>query len=120
MQTIYSFKDLIVWQRSMELAREIYLLCKFIPKDEQYCLIAQMRRSAISIPSNIAEGYQRRSRFDYGRFLKISDGSCSELETQLLLTKDIYPQVSIGKAQCLLTEVQKMLYSMISKLSQEK
>lgn len=116
MPTIQSFKDLIVWQRSMELAKEVYLLSKLLPREEQFGLIAQMRRCVISIPSNIAEGYQRRSRLDYSRFLKISDGSCSELETQLLLAKVIYPQVSIETSQKLLTEVQKMLYSMISKL----
>ncbi|MBI2475427.1 four helix bundle protein [Candidatus Uhrbacteria bacterium] len=117
MHDIHSFKDLIVWQRSMELAKQVYVLCRSLPKEEQFGLIAQMRRCAVSIPSNIAEGYQRRSRLDYGRFLKIADGSCSELETQLLLSKSIYPQIVIEKASSDLTEVQKMLYCMITKLS---
>ena len=80
---IRTFRDLIAWQRSMELARQIYLLTRAMPQDERFGLTAQMRRAAVSIPSNIAEGYARQSRIDYLRFLRTARGSLAELQTQL-------------------------------------
>lgn len=79
-----------------------------------------MRRSAVSIPSNIAEGRQRSSRKDFVQFLRIAQGSCVELETQLLITKDIYPEIKQGKIEESITEIQKMLSSMIGKLLDKK
>lgn len=78
---IKSYKDLIVWQKSIDLAVEIFELTKKYPKEEMFGLAAQMRRAAFSIPSNIAEGYSRNTRLDYGYFLRISYASASELET---------------------------------------
>ena len=78
-----TYKNLIVWQKSMKLIVEIYRLVKFLPHSETYALSDQMRRAVISIPSNIAEGYGRNSNREYSRFLRIALGSCFELETQL-------------------------------------
>lgn len=83
----YSHKKLIVWQRGMELADHIYTLTDSFPVRETYTLVDQMRRAAISIPSNIAEGRTRGSDRDFIHFLLISRGSCSELDTQLLLSE---------------------------------
>jgi four helix bundle protein len=78
-----SYKDLIVWQRAMELVVEIYKLTDKFPKEEIYGIISQMRRCAISIPSNIAEGRRRDGKKDFRRFLIIAYGSGAELETQI-------------------------------------
>jgi len=114
---IVSFKDLIVWQRSMDLTREIYLVTEKLPQKEVFGLQSQMRRCAVSIPSNIAEGKKRKTRKDFLQFLHIADGSAAELETQLLLAESIYTNLDCGKAKHLLEEVQKMLAVMIRKLS---
>ncbi len=113
-----NYKELIVWQRAMELVAASYEITRMLPKSEQYALADQMRRSAVSIPSNIAEGYGRNSTKDYARFLSISRGSRYELETQLLLcvqlgyveNKDIQKVIDLGE------EVGKMLNVIISKL----
>ncbi|MCK5027197.1 MAG: four helix bundle protein [Candidatus Pacebacteria bacterium] len=112
---IESFKDLIVWQRSMELVKEIYKETAKLPKAEIYGLVSQMRRCAISIPSNIAEGKKRGTRKDYVHFLRIANGSASELETQIIITKDIY-KLHQSTALVKIEEVQKMLNAMIKKL----
>ena len=85
---INSYRDLNVWQKSMELARVVYGLVKFLPKEELYALSDQMRRAVVSIPSNIAEGYYRNSTRDYIRFLSMAKGSLGEIETQLLLCEN--------------------------------
>jgi four helix bundle protein len=82
-------KDLDVWKESMALAKQIYLLTAKFPKEETYGLISQIRRSAVSIPSNIAEGAARNSTKEFIQFLYVSLGSLAELETQLLLSKEI-------------------------------
>lgn len=82
-------KDLDVWKESMKLVMEVYKLTKIFPKDEIYTLVSQIRRSAISIPSNIAEGAARNSQKEFIQFLYIALGSLAELETQLLLAKDL-------------------------------
>lgn len=83
-----SFKELIVWQKSMELARIVYKVSIHFPKEEQYGLTSQLRRCAISIPSNISEGYARKSRKEYLQFYAIAYGSVSELQTQIILAHD--------------------------------
>ncbi len=80
-------KELDIWKESMDLVEEIYKMIKPFPKDELYGLSSQMKRSAISIPSNIAEGAARNSRKEYIRFLHIALGSLSELETQVIISK---------------------------------
>ena len=86
---INSYRDLNVWQRGMDLAEQVYRITKKLPNAEIYGLISQMRRAVVSIPSNIAEGYARKSSNAYRHFLLIALGSNSELETQLILCKRI-------------------------------
>lgn len=115
---VNSFRDLIVWQKSFLLAKEIYNSTSQFPKHEQYGLTSQIRRCAVSIPSNIAEGYTRRYRREYSQFLKIAAGSGAELETQLLLARDIkyLHEDDYQKISNLLTEVMKMLSTIIRTL----
>ena len=112
-------KDLIVWQKSMDLLVEIYRLVKKLPREETYALSDQMRRAAVSIPSNIAEGRARSSEKDYIRFLFIARGSRAELETQLLacLRLNYFDESDVGTALNLSSEISSMLNSMIYKLS---
>lgn len=79
-----SYRELFVWQKAMELVVETYKLTSSMPADERFGLISQMRRAAVSIPSNIAEGYGRRRRGEYLQFLGVANGSLAELETQLI------------------------------------
>ena len=112
---VNNYKDLVVWQKSMELVTDVYELIKLLPKEEIYALSSQMRRSAISIPSNIAEGNQRTTSKDYAKFLSIARGSAAELETQLLICKRLNylseSQIALSLDLCL--EIQKMLFSLI-------
>jgi four helix bundle protein len=85
----HSFKDLTVWQKAHQLVLRIYRGTKTFPKTEIYGLTQQMRKAAVSIPSNIAEGYGRQHRTEYKQFLSISYGSLCELETQYLLSVDV-------------------------------
>lgn len=82
-----SFKDLVVWQRAIELAVSIYALTSKFPDAERFGLTSQMRRAAVSVGSNIAEGYGRSTKGEYVQFLGHSRGSCSEIETQLVIAK---------------------------------
>ena len=84
-----SYKDLAAYQKAYELSLHIYRVTRTYPKEEIYGLVSQMRRSAVSIPCNIAEGYRRGHRKEYIQFLYISLGSCSELETLLSLSRDL-------------------------------
>ena len=117
---IQSFKQLIVWQRSIELVKEIYKVSREFPKYELYGLVSQMRRAAVSIPSNIAEGRKRKTRKDFLHFLRMSDGSAAEVETLIIITKDLYPNIDFLRAESLLEEIQKMLITMIKKLEGSK
>src|SRR3989344_5175961 len=116
--TISSYRQLIGWQKSVALATHIYSLTRNFPQEECYGLLSQMRRAAVSIPSNIAEGRSRNSRKDFIQFLHIALGSVAELETQLELSKNL----SFGKkpyynqVESLLGEVRKMLIKMISSI----
>lgn len=87
---IESYRDLEVWQRGMELAEATYQFCELLPHQEMYGLRAQLQRSAVSIPSNLAEGHARSSTRDYLRFVSIALGSLAELETQLVLAGRIH------------------------------
>jgi len=113
---IKSFKQLTVWQRAIELVKEIYLVTEKFPKSELYGLVSQMRRAAVAIPSNIAEGKKRKTKKNFIQFLRIADGSAAELETQIIIARDLYPDIDFAKAESLLEEVQKMLITMIKKL----
>jgi four helix bundle protein len=87
--SVQSYKDLEVWQKSVSLVTAIYELTKAFPRDELYTLVSQIRRAAISIPSNIAEGRGKRSTRDFIRFLSIAYGSAAELETQLIISSNL-------------------------------
>jgi len=116
---IKSHKDLIVWQKSIELVLSIYQLTKDFPKEEVYGLTSQIRRSAISIPSNIAEGRSRGTRKDFTQFLRIAFGSGAELETQLLIARKLSfgPEIDYNKVGDDLNEIMRMLNAMIHKLN---
>ena len=116
---IKSYKDLIVWQKAMDLAEEIYLLTKVFPREEIYSLTNQIRRAAISIPSNIAEGHARKSISEYRQFLSIAQGSLAEVETQLLLAirLNYQSEKQCKKATLLREEISKMLASLQKKLT---
>jgi four helix bundle protein len=115
---INSYKDLIVWQRSMELVVEIYKITEKFPKSELYGIVSQMRRSAVSIPSNIAEGRKRSTRKDFRQFLIIAYASASEIETQVEISKrlNFINIAEYKKTDSLLLEVMKMLGKMLSSL----
>lgn len=115
---IKSYKDLTVWQKAYKLSLLVYKLTKGFPKEELYALVSQMRRAAISIPSNIAEGYCRQRKLEYIQFLQIAFASGAELETQLLISKDLgyLTEGEFEKANNLLQEVMKMLNSLISRI----
>lgn len=115
----HSYTDLIVWQKAMDLVVVIYELTEQFPKEEIYGLTSQMRRSAVSIPSNIAEGRRRGTRQDYLNFLRIAYSSGSELETQVLIVKRLPKTKNIDSAavDSLLCEVMRMLNVMIRKLN---
>ena len=108
---IENHKDLVVWQKSMDLVDMIYRLIKKLPGDERYSLCDQMRRSAVSIPSNIAEGKSRNSIKEYKQFVGIAKGSAAELETQLLICERIgyLEKEELSEVMGLLDEVSKML-----------
>lgn len=112
---ITSFRELTVWQKSFNLAIDIYELASLLPKSEQYGLISQITRCAVSIPSNIAEGQQRHGIKEYRQFIGISQGSAAELKTQLLIIERVYG-LDIQKQLGIILEIQKMLYSLSKKL----
>jgi four helix bundle protein len=111
------YKELIVWQKSFELTKKIYQLTSKIHKEEQFGLISQMRRCSVSIPSNIAEGYGRFSKKYFLNFIKISMGSLLELETQVLLSKDLELVSETKEIEDYITEIKKMLSTLIKKHS---
>lgn len=115
---IKSYRDLIVWQKSMDLVVIIYNLTNKLPCSELYGLVMQMRRSAVSIPSNISEGKCRGTKKDFRHFLFNAYGSGAELETQIEISKKLAygKKIDFKNADCLLDEVMRMLNSMIFKL----
>jgi len=88
-EKIKNFQDLRIWQKGIEVVKDIYILTKKFPKEELYRLTSQMRRSAVSIPSNIAEGFRRYHNKEYKQFLYITMGSCAELETQIIIAHEL-------------------------------
>ena len=116
---VKTFRDLFVWKKSMALVVEIYQESKLFPAEEQFGLIAQIRRSATSIPCNIAEGFGRKTTQDYLRFLYMAAGSHYELQTQLeisfnlnFLDKDKFDKLNDSTK-----EIERMLSSLIKKLN---
>jgi four helix bundle protein len=117
---IFSYRDLIVWQKSMDFVDLIYQQTDLFPDSEKFGLTNQIRRSAVSIPSNIAEGNLRGSRAEYARFLLVAFASAGELDTQLEIAKrrGYISSIRYQKANETLIEILKMLNSLIKKLQQ--
>ncbi len=115
-----SYKDLIVWQKSIVLVLKIYKLTENFPREEVYGLTSQIRRSAVSIPANIAEGSRRGTRKDYRSFLINAFGSGAELETHLLIVKQLPfgENLDYREVETLLEETMKMLNKLITQLSE--
>ena len=114
-----SYKDLKVWQRSRALVVTIYTLTKPFPKEELYNLTSQMKRCAVSIPSNIAEGHRRGSNKEFIQFLNIARGSLAELETQLFISTDLhFVQASVSEPVLNeIEEIGKMINGLINSLN---
>lgn len=115
---VKSFRDLIVWQKSYQLCLLVYKATRDFPKNEEFGLTSQLRRSAVSVPSNIAEGYNRKNRKEYIQFLYIAHGSLGELQTQILIVYDIgyCPEPKFREMYDLSDEVGKMLRGLIDSL----
>ena len=113
-----SYKDLTVWQKSITFCTEIYKITKGFPNDERYGITSQIRRSAVSIPSNIAEGYRRAHRTEYIQFVRIAYGSGAELETQLIICNNVHylNNAEYENLANMLEEIMKMLNKLISSL----
>lgn len=113
------YKELTVWKKSYELGLDVYTFTKDFPGEEKYGIISQLRRAAVSIPSNIAEGSKRGTRKDYRSFILIALGSCAELETQLSFARDLgYLDKEIAlKLLVNVDEIMKMLTAVAAKLA---
>ena len=120
MRGVTTFQALLVWQKSMSLVTEVYDATKEFPPEERFGLTSQIRRSAVSLPSNIAEGHGRNSTKEYIQFLNISMGSMNELETQLEISKNLtyMDEGTFQKLHDNCREIERMLSSLIRKLKQ--
>lgn len=114
-----SYKELIVWQKSMDLVEHVYRLARTFPKDELYGLRSQMQRAAVSIPANIAEGYGRTHRGDYVHHLSIANGSLKELETLITIAGRLnyLSEGEVTKTASFLAEAGKLLHCLIKFLN---
>jgi len=112
------FRELIVWQKGIDLVTRVYQITNSFPKEELYSLTSQLKRSAVSIPSNIAEGFGRKSTLDFIRFLQIARGSLYELQTQLEISKRVKYLSDVDLKSMIehCKEVEKMLNSLIKSL----
>lgn len=123
MSEIKSYKDLIIWQKGIQIVNLTYQLISGFPKDELYALSSQIKRASVSIPSNIAEGYGRQSTQSYICFVKIARGSLFELETQLIIAKQlnfISNEEKYNELLNLILEENKMINSFLNKLEISK
>ena len=113
-----SFRDLVVWQRAIQMTVAVYKMTATFPKEEQFGLTSQLRRASISIASNVAEGYGRNSRGEYQQFLGIGRGSCCEVETQIVIAKELGfgNSEAVRRAEGLNMEVGKMLRALLESL----
>ena len=116
---VRTFRDLLVWQKRMKLALHVYALTKQFPADERFGLTSQLRRAAVSVPSNIAEGHARQTRGDYLRCLRIARGSLAEVGTQLELARELGYLADPDHALELCNELARMLQSLIHALERK-
>ena len=114
-----NFKELKVWQKGIELVAIVYKSTSSFPEEEKYGLSAQMRRAAVSIPSNIAEGHLRKTAKDFKQFLSIARGSCAELETQIIIAHelDFIHGDNFENLSSKIEELSKMLSTFYSKIN---
>ncbi|WP_281980684.1 four helix bundle protein [Tenacibaculum mesophilum] len=119
---IKTFRDLLVWQKSMGFVTEVYKISNDFPKEEVFGLTSQMRRSAVSVPSNISEGFGRQSLGDFIRFLKIGIASLFELQTQLEISSNLayISKESFDRLYEESREIERMLSSLIRKLKEKR
>jgi four helix bundle protein len=117
-----SHKDLILWRKAMDLAVLVYRTCTTLPRHEVFGLIAQLRRAATSVPSNIAEGYARSSRNEYLYFLSVTRGSLAELDTQLVLAQRIgyLAENEASELQMRIDEVGRILHAVVAGLHRRR
>jgi len=118
---VVDYRDLIVWQKAFRLCKLVFALASRLPSEDKYGLGHQLRKSGVSIPSNIAEGNGRGTRKDYVKFLWIARGSTCELETQLLLMREVVnlPEGEFSEALSLVDECKRMLFSLIQSLKND-
>jgi len=117
--SIKDFKELEVWKKSIQLVKEVYTATNDFPRSEAFGLTNQIRRSAVSIPSNIAEGQARNSTKEFIHFLSVAPGSCAELETQLIIAGELcyLTQSKVGELIGQVNEIQRMLNGLMNALS---
>ena len=120
MSKIEKFQDLEVWQKAHQLVLEIYRATKSFPADEKYGLVSQMRRAAVSIPANIAEGFKRRGQADKIRFYNTSETSLEELKYYLILSKDLGYLANIEQLMVDSETVSRMLYRLIESINNSR
>ncbi len=119
MAHLRSYRDLVVWRKAIELVKQVYALTAEFPANERYGLSDQVRRAAVFVPSNIAEGQGRQLPGEFMRFLRIALGSLAELDTQLLIAVELgylNPQ-AVQPTNDLILEIRKMLYTLIQRLN---
>ena len=118
---IKSYRDLQIWQTAIVITQEIYLLTSLLPKHELFALTSQIRRAAISIPNNIAEGHARKGNKEFSQFLYISLGSASELETQLIICRHLeyIPDDKVDNIMKKIDEMKRMIFGLIKKLNSD-
>lgn len=114
---IKTYKELIAWQMGMDLVRRVYAMCKLFPKVEPYRLVDQLTRAAVSVPSNIAEGFGRSTNKDFAHFVSQARGSLFEVETQLLIAKGLEFVTDISSEMQLIEELEKIMHGLLRKLT---
>ena len=116
---IKTFRDLNVWQKAHNLVLEIYKITRDFPKEERYGLVSQLRRSAASTPTNIVEGFKRKSKKDYAHFINVADGSLEETKYHIILANDLgyVKESEFGKLMELCDEIGRMLYGFHKRLT---
>lgn len=115
---VRSYRDLVVWQNAIKLAKQVYQLSQKFPKQETYALSDQIRRAAVSVPSNIAEGQARKAPADFKRFLRIALGSLAEVDTQLILAQEFgyLTSAEVEGMDAQIQELRRKLYALINSL----
>jgi len=118
---VKSFRELLVWQRAIALTLEIYKLTKAFPKEEMFGLTSQLRRAAVSVASNIAEGQGRKTKGEFAQFLCMARGSNAEVQTQLVIARGLgyAGEAEVGRCEALALEVAKMLNGLLKTVGSE-